>query len=66
MQDRRDGKFDAYLDEHTEETFGESGFDGTEDITVDSKDADMDSSDGEWSRRMLADAKDTQRRKNAA
>jgi len=49
MQERRDGKFDAYLKESMEATFGEDGHD---DMVVDTNDQAEDeaaSSDGEWS-----------------
>ena len=42
MQERRDGKFDGYLREHTEEVFGDH------DDNADTIQADADSTDGEW------------------
>jgi len=42
MQERRDGKFDEYLQGYTEEIFG------TYEITADTVQAEADSSDGEW------------------
>ncbi|EXJ61079.1 hypothetical protein A1O7_05232 [Cladophialophora yegresii CBS 114405] len=47
MQERRDGKFDAFLQEQAEETFGEPRL-GEHNVAEGSGDADMESSDGEW------------------
>ncbi|ETI24080.1 hypothetical protein G647_03449 [Cladophialophora carrionii CBS 160.54] len=47
MHDRRDGKFDAFLQEQAEETFGEPRLDG-DNVADGSGDADLESSDGEW------------------
>lgn len=49
MQERRDGKFDIYLQEHTEEIFGESAEYNSLDVTTP---AELDSSDGEWARKL--------------
>ncbi|KAH0828458.1 hypothetical protein AYO21_00405 [Fonsecaea monophora] len=48
MQERRDGKFDSYLQQHTEETFGDSGLNSQDETADDHVDAAADSSDGDW------------------
>ncbi|EXJ80053.1 hypothetical protein A1O3_08339 [Capronia epimyces CBS 606.96] len=47
MQERRDGKFDTYLQGHTEEMFGAQVEDDSLDVTA----TEIDSSDGEWARK---------------
>ncbi|KIW67996.1 hypothetical protein PV04_03972 [Phialophora macrospora] len=45
MHDRRDGKFDAFLQERAEETFGDPRFD-RDNVVEGAGDVDMESSDG--------------------
>ena len=63
MEERRDGKFDAYLHEVTEENFGEIvvGGDAAESLF----DPDMSSSDGEWSGKKTAKANGPSQAKEA-
>ncbi|KAJ9602005.1 hypothetical protein H2200_013564 [Cladophialophora chaetospira] len=56
MQERRDGKFDPYLHEHTEDTFGDPGLD-CDDLDEGVVDAEMESSDGEWMGKKTIKAK---------
>lgn len=49
MQDRREGKFETYLQEHVEETFGDCRLDEPDGSTEDTRDDTQEnSSDGEW------------------
>ncbi|EXJ65805.1 uncharacterized protein A1O5_11046 [Cladophialophora psammophila CBS 110553] len=63
MQERRDGKFDPYLQEQTEETFGESGSNGQGETVDEDVCAQVDSSDGEWGKRRSANRRDTKKGK---
>jgi hypothetical protein len=66
MEERRDGKFNAYLQEHTEETFGDSGLEGGDDAAEDSFHPDTYSSDAEWSEKNTAKAAAKNRKRFAA
>jgi len=59
MQERQEGKFDAYSRERTEQVFGDL-VDNVEDMN----DADMDTSDGEWSGQKPANGRSTSKGKN--
>lgn len=48
MQDRREGKFEPYLQEHAEETFGDCRVDDQDVNAEDTLDSLENSSDGEW------------------
>ncbi|OAP57848.1 hypothetical protein AYL99_08586 [Fonsecaea erecta] len=51
MQERRDGKFDPYLQEQTEESFGDPGPDGQGETADEDIHPEVDSSDGDWAER---------------
>ena len=65
MQERQAGGFASYLEEHAEETFGESGLDRDEAVEG-SVDGGINSSDGEWSEKKTAKGESTSHRKQAA
>ncbi|KIX99197.1 uncharacterized protein Z520_04773 [Fonsecaea multimorphosa CBS 102226] len=65
MQERRDGKFDPYLQEQTEQTFGDpSSSDGQDETAADKNiEPEVDSSDGDWAERNSGSARGSKKNK---
>jgi len=54
MQERQEGRFDEYLEQHAEEMFGEQPDDGSQNADDQTEDH---SSDGEWGKKSVQDKK---------